>query len=168
MIDVVATDLDSTLCDLSFRPVPGALVDGTPDWLEYSLHCDKDLPFEGIATALRMVSASYPVLGISMRHQEAEEKTRAWFDLHDIPLEFLKLFNSEVDVNDPYHCKTKFLSEVYPDVFNIVLLFEDNYRIAKFARDLGIPVVCVEPLYRGSDLRESFLRLYSKEPEYMI
>jgi phosphoglycolate phosphatase-like HAD superfamily hydrolase len=147
MIDVVLTDLDSTLCNTEHRA--HLAVAGNPrheDWIEYSKACVNDEPIPGTLAALKILSKTYPIFAVSGRNVEAIQETLEWFERIDLEVAFTRLRRASDDQHNGRY-KAAFVRTLRAQGFNPILMFEDHVGVAKLVEAEGVPVVTVKPWY---------------------
>ncbi len=145
-MDVVVSDIDSTLADTRHRRAMCPTVDPTRTWDDYAFDCGLDAPIVGPITLLRMLhAAGYGVHLVSNRSVSGLTETRNWLAARGVSYEVLRLRAPEDPLSD--EVKVRYLREIRGKGFNPVLFLEDWPSTAAAIEAEGVPVLCVNPRY---------------------
>lgn len=147
MIDIVLSDLDSTVCDVSHREhlAPADKAD-TQNWIPYSKACSEDTPIAGVVQTLQLLSKSYPIFMVSGRNVEATIETFSWLTEHSVPFTSLHL-HSEDDLRHNGEYKVAYIEELRAMGYNPILMLEDSPTVSRMIEAAGVPVLRVAPPY---------------------
>lgn len=150
MIDIVLSDLDSTLSNTLGR---AHLTAGDPstheDWIPYSKACVNDLPIDGPVRALQLLSKLYPIFIVSGRNVEAIEETSEWLSLVEVPFEELRLRGPQ-DIRHNGDYKVAYIRELRARGFNPILMLEDHIGVSEMVEAEGVPTITVNPRYEDT------------------
>jgi len=149
MIDIVCSDLDSTISNSQHRhhltpPHEQRHVDAA--WYDFAMASGEDTVMEGMAQTLRLLR--FPLAIISGRSIEAYDITMKW--LHEkagLYPDFLWLKRPQDPVDNAEQKITK-IEKLRKMGYNPILMFEDWPRVAQAIQEAtGVPTVCVNPMY---------------------
>lgn len=149
MIDIILSDLDSSLADTRGRAHLASkdATLGHMGWVEYSKACVTDAPIAGaIATLQLLASSGYPIFLVSGRNIEAEAETRQWLDANNVPFDRLRLRRRE-DIQHNGEYKVAYVRELRREGLNPVLMLEDHIGVSEMVEAEGVPVLTVNPRY---------------------
>ncbi len=146
-MDVVVSDIDSTLADTRHRRHLCPTVDPTRTWDDYAFDCLLDTPIAGPIALLRMLhAAGYGIHLVSNRPASAAGETRTWLAGNHIPYEVLRLRGPDEELSDGL--KLRYLREMRTFGYHPVLCLEDWPATAAAIEEAeGVPVLCVNPRY---------------------
>lgn len=153
--DIILSDLDSTLCNTQHRFHLSPIKDPeNGSWLKFSMACYDDPPIEGTLALLKILSLNYPLYFVSHRDVEAYQNTVAWFDLHELPFESIRLSRpSDSRHNGEY--KVAYINQLREEGLNPVIMFEDYPDVAQMiTAQTGVPTLCVNPMYEDSVMKK--------------
>lgn len=150
-MEVVCSDIDSTLADTRQRRFACPTVDAARTWNEYAMLCGQDVPVEGPIRLLRMFhAAGYGIHLISNRPECARRLTVAWLTQHGVPFDELRLRPTDSQLGgDDF--KTGYIMTLRVLGYEPVLFLEDWPRTAAAIEAEGVPVLCVNPRYGDPD-----------------
>lgn len=137
MKDIIVFDLDGTLRDGTHRAhlVPKENLDRTESWDAFNRACGKDAPImDNIVTMLALCRV-FNVVILTSCCDVAREITEDWlarYNAHDIEL----IMRPADDHRPDTEFKEAWLRRIGFD--RIVCCFEDNFRVAKHIRSLGL------------------------------
>jgi hypothetical protein len=147
LINIVLSDLDSTLADVQHRAHLARLDSQHPnDWIKYSLACINDTPMAGPVRTLQMLAETFPIYLVSGRNIEAQDATEEWLNLVGVPYEELRLHRSTDDMHNGRY-KVGYIQELRSRGYNPMLMLEDHLAVAAMVEAVGVPVLSVNPRY---------------------
>ncbi len=137
MKDVIVFDLDGTLRDGAHRMhlVPKENLDRTESWNEFNLACGGDTPIEDNLALMRCLYRNYYIIVLTSCCDVAQSISRRWLQQHggyhsELIMRPADDHRSDVDFKEAK------LREI--GLERIVCCFEDNFRVAKHIRSLGL------------------------------
>lgn len=146
MVNIILSDLDSTLADTRGRAHLAATKTGHDAWVAYSRACVTDLPISGAIRTLQLLSLNFPVFLVSGRNVEAETETRLWLDANEVPFTRLRLRKGN-DIQHNGHYKVEYIRALRREGYNPLLMLEDHLGVAELVEAEGVPVLSVNPRY---------------------
>lgn len=146
-MEVVCSDIDSTLADTRQRRKFCPTVDPTRSWTEYAMLCGQDAPMIGNIRALQMFhAAGYGVHLITNRPEPARRLTTAWLAEHHVPYEELRMRPRESEIPG-VDLKVGYITYLRVHGYEPVLFMEDWPAEAAAIEAEGVPVICPNPRY---------------------
>ena len=137
MKDIIVFDLDGTLRDGTHRAhlVPKENLDRTESWDAFNRACGKDVPIMDNIRLLRSLSQTHSIIILTSCCNVAHWETYDWLERHEVP--YYDLIMRPTDDHRPDTVfKESWLRRIGFD--RIVCCFEDNFRVAKHIRSLGL------------------------------
>jgi hypothetical protein len=150
--NVVMCDLDSTICNTYHRShlAPKDKING--DWLEFSMACQGDGPIEGVIKTVKLLYPTNRIAICSGRDISALDKTITWLAESEVPYDEIYLCDYSVDKTiTNWQYKVQQIADMRSRGYNPVLFIEDFPFTAQEIEKVGVPVLCVNPRYEGSD-----------------
>jgi hypothetical protein len=146
-LEVVCSDIDSTLADTRQRRFACPTVDNTRTWQEYAMLCSADAPIPGSIRLLRMFhAAGYGIHLITNRPECARRLTVGWLSKHGVPYDELRMRPTDTALGgDDF--KTGYIMTLRMLGFDPLLFLEDWPATAAAIEAEGVPVLCVNPRY---------------------
>ncbi len=145
---LILSDICSTIADTRHRRALSPTVDPSSTWERYFAGCGGDRPIAGTVTALRAFhDAGYDIHLVSNRPTSVWRETQDWIARHNIPCDALKLRDRPLG-NGAVH-KVDYIRELHRQGHQVVLFFEDDPEAAFVIEAFGVPVLCVNPRYKG-------------------
>ena len=148
-MEVILSDIDSTLSDTRQRRFACPTVNPTRTWAEYAMLCSQDKSIPGAVRTLRMFhSAGYGVHLITGRPEVARRLTEGWLRQHEVPYEELRMRPNSLDPS--ISLKVAYIEVLRQRGYEPVLFLEDWPEEAAAIEAAGVPVLCINPRYRDT------------------
>lgn len=129
--DAIVLDIDNTIAHLNGR--------GPYDTSLYHT----DTLDENVATVIRELSRTFPILVVSGRSDEFEHVTREWLEKHHVPHDAIFMRRAGDTRKDWIVKHELYWEHIAPD-FNVVMAFDDRVQVCEMWRAIGIKVAQVE------------------------
>jgi len=141
-MEVICSDLDSTLADTRPRRHLCPTVDKGRTWEEYAMACSNDKPIAGPIRLLRMLSAAgYGIHIVTNRPECARKLTLAWFDKYEVPCDQLVMPAYDGPVIETH--KLAHIARIRRAGYEPLLFIEDWAETAKAIEAVGVPTLCL-------------------------
>lgn len=148
-MQIVLSDLDSTLCNTDHRSHLATGSTSHEDWVAYSKACVDDPVIEPVARTLHAFARLYPVGFVSGRNVEAIDETYRWLTQQAA---FSNIWGVRLrQPTDEMHnglYKVKYIQHLQARGIMPIVMFEDHLGVAEMIEgETGVPVVRVTPPY---------------------
>ncbi len=148
-MEVVVSDVDSSLADTRQRRFACPTVDAARTWTEYAMLCGRDEPIIGSIRMLKMFyAAGYGVHLVTNRPEAARKLTEAWLARHGVPYDELRMRPMASAETPGVEFKVGYVMTLRLHGFEPVLFLEDWPADAAAIEAEGVPVLCVNPRYK--------------------
>jgi hypothetical protein len=145
-MEVICSDIDSSIADTRQRREQCPTVNPVSDWTRYAMLCNADAPIVGTIRALQIFrAAGYGIHLVSNRPEAARKLTERWLHRYHVPYDVLRLRRTADLQGDDL--KLSYLAELRHSGFEPVLFIEDWVGTAEAIEAAGVPVLCVNPRY---------------------
>lgn len=150
-MEVVLSDIDSTLADTRQRRFACPTVDPLRTWTEYAMLCGSDDPIWATIRVLKMFhAAGYGIHLITGRPERTRKLTVSWLLRFDVPYDELRMRPDSVPIETSL--KVAYVQTLRAQGFEPVLFLEDwPAEAAAIEKETGVPVLCLNPRY-GEDV----------------
>jgi len=146
-MEVILTDLDSTLADTRQRRHLCPTVDAARTWSAYAMACSNDAPMLGPIAALRMFhAAGYGVHIVTNRPECSRALTERWLRTHCVAYEVLRMRPDDSPFDGDI--KLAYLDEIRATGYAPLLFLEDWAETAAAIEAAGVPTLCLNPRYQ--------------------
>ena len=137
MKDIIVFDLDGTLRDGTHRAhlVPKENLDRTESWDAFNRACGNDAPIWDNLRLLHSLSRTYDIVILTSCCDVAQMETVAWLERHLGNSHNLTM-RPAYDHRPDTEFKEAMLRKIGLD--RILCCYEDNFRVAKHIRSLGL------------------------------
>lgn len=137
MKDIIVFDLDGTLRDGTHRShlVPKEKLDRTESWDAFNRACGKDAPILDNLALMRCLYQNYFIVILTSCSDVAQTISRRWLQEHGGYYSQL-IMRPEDDHRPDTEFKEAMLRKIGLD--RILCCYEDNFRVAKHIRSLGL------------------------------
>ena len=137
MKDIIVFDLDGTLRDGTHRAhlVPKENLHRTESWDAFNRACGKDAPIWDNIEVLRALYQRHGIVILTSCSEVARSETSRWLDVHGVTATHLIMRPADDHRPDTEFKEAK-LREI--GLHRILCCYEDNFRVAKHIRSLGL------------------------------
>lgn len=140
MSKTVIFDLDGTLADIRHRlkSIDKSGKKTGINWDKFFKDCTNDKPREDVIKINQILKNHFRIHIITGRNEMVRTETENWLNKYKVHFDELTMRGKNNRLPD-YVLKRQWLKELYPDIRDILCVFEDRSRVVKMWRDEGIP-----------------------------